>query len=92
VAIHSRCHLSLSELNQLNDELIHINELESFFTMKPTQVIQLTFLLGKFEVLEDIWHIYKEYHLDRQNLNSIKITKIEPQPLIKKYELAVRKI
>ena len=60
--------------------------------MKPTEIPKLSTLLLKFEVLEEIWHIYKEYELDLKRVGPQKAMKVEVATLIRKYEVSVRKV
>ena len=65
VMVYNKCHDNNIKLSQLSEELKHLNLLEGFFDMKVTLIPKLETLLVKFESLEEIWQIYKEYELEK---------------------------
>lgn len=70
----------------------HLNELEVYFDLKVTTISKLESIGMKFESLEEIWFIYKEQEQELLELQYVNIMKIEPLPIIKKYEGFLRKI
>ena len=75
----------------IEDDVKHLNELESFFDMKPTYVNKLDSLISKLEHLEEIWVMWRDYRQDLDELRERNVMQVPASTLVRKYEGYARK-